>query len=77
LVGQWSLKTYVLRYFRFRRESFGGDLVGTLTNRGDNDRPIDKFDLQALLADDFSEAVFAVSGILRHDRFPPAVGPAE
>jgi hypothetical protein len=45
--------------------------VGTLINRGDNDLTVDNFDVQALLLD--GEAAYEVEGVLRHDRFPPAI----
>jgi hypothetical protein len=72
VVGEWELEVLVLRGFRLRRQTFGGEAVGVLVNRGDNDRPVDNFDVQAVLFDDGTTFGF-VDGILRHDRFPPTI----
>ncbi len=71
IVGTWSLEVYVLRGFAFRHESFGGGLAGKLTNRGDNDRPVDNFDVAATLFD--GPSTYVVDGVLYHDRFPPVL----
>jgi len=71
MVGVWQMDVYVLKGFWFQKKSFGGSLEGVLQNRGDNDLPVDNFDLKAILHDP-SVDLF-VTGILHHDTFPPTL----
>jgi hypothetical protein len=71
--GEWKLTVYVLNGFLLQKKTFGGPLSGVLYNRGDNNLPVDNFDLFANLQDLSMGGVYAIGGILRHNTFPPTV----
>lgn len=71
IAGQWELEVYVLKGFWFQKKSFGGGMKGILTNRGDNNLPVDNFDVKAILHDPSVDLY--VKGILHHDTWPPTL----
>lgn len=73
MAGEWELEVYILKGFWFQRRTFGGPMAGVLYNRGDNNLPVDNFDVFAKLLDTSTGGVYGVQGILYHDTFPPTL----
>lgn len=71
--GEWELEVYVLNGFWFQSRTFGGPMSGVLYNRGDNNLPVDNFDVLAKLLDTSTGGIYGVQGILYHDTFPPTL----
>ena len=67
--GGWNFMFF--RGFRFQKVKLGGQLLGGLMNRGDNDLPVDNFEIAATLFG--SQNDLLINGVLYHDTFPPQV----